>query len=193
MSEVPMVEHETKKVSLGFWIYLMTDSVVFASLFAAFAVLRNNTDGGSALSQIIHPPYVLTQTILLLSSSFACSVMMLGARRKSVRSVGVWLAATLLLGSGFLAMELYEFRQLVLDGNSWRASASLSSFFTLVGTHGLHITIGLIWAVVLLWALYKKGLSEHNAQKLRLFSMYWHFLDVVWICIFTVVYMRGII
>jgi cytochrome o ubiquinol oxidase subunit 3 len=192
MPEQQIIKHESEKVSLGFWIYLMTDAVLFASLFAAFAVLRNSINGGSTLGEIINPPYVLTQTIVLLTSSFTCSIAISSMGRKSVKAVTAWLSATFILGATFLGMELYEFRKLVVDGNSWRSSAALSSFFTLVGTHGLHIMIGLLWALLLLWAVRKKGLTQHTQQKLRLFSMYWHFLDVIWICVFTVVYLRGI-
>jgi cytochrome o ubiquinol oxidase subunit 3 len=192
MTENKLHTDNDQKSFLGFWIYLMTDCLLFATLFAAFAVLRNNTFGGPTIRDIVHPSYVLVQTLLLLTSSFTCSLAVASSIKKSASSAIRWLFATIVLGASFFVMEFLEFRQLSIEGHSWRVSAALSSFFTLVGTHGLHIAIGLLWSLVLLWLIVKHGITKSTERKLRMFSMYWHFLDVVWICVFTEVYLRGV-
>lgn len=186
-------QETTQKTTLGFWVYLMTDCVLFASLFAAYAVLRNNTAGGVGGSEIFDLPFVLVETLVLLTSSFTCGLALLSAYRRDKTGVFAWLGVTFLLGASFLGMELYEFTQLVQEGHSWRASAFLSAFFTLVGTHGLHITAGLLWMTVLLRQVYKRGFSPSNLRRLTMFSLFWHFLDIVWIFIFTIVYLMGVI
>lgn len=178
---------------LGFWIYLMTDCILFATLFATFAVLRPNTNGGVSGADIFDMPYVLAETLILLTSSFTMGLGMLAAQRKDQRLLGRMLAVTFALGAAFLLMELTEFRHLIADGNGFRASAFLSGFFTLVGTHGLHIAIGLVWIVVTRMQIMKRGLTAPVLRRLTMLSMFWHFLDVVWICIFTIVYMLGVI
>lgn len=179
------------KTTLGFWLYLMTDCVLFASLFAAYAVLHNNTFGGPSESNIFSLPYVLTETIILLSSSFTAGLALLSAYRHNKAQTLVWLGITFALGISFLYMEISEFHRMVVDGNSWRVSGFLSSFFTLVGTHGLHITAGLVWLAALVPRLLSRGFTTTNLKRLTLFSMFWHFLDVVWIFIFTIVYLLG--
>ncbi|HSX43261.1 MAG TPA: cytochrome o ubiquinol oxidase subunit III [Candidatus Saccharimonadales bacterium] len=183
--------HNTAKTTFGFWVYLMTDCVLFASLFAVYAVLHRNTFGGPGGQQLFDLPYVLGETMLLLTSSFTCGLAMLAAQRRNRTQVLFWLGITALLGLSFLAMELHEFRALVLDGNSWRRSGFLSGYFTLVGTHGAHITVGLIWMVVMMLFVLKKGLTPNISKRLMLLSLFWHFLDVVWIFIFTIVYLFG--
>lgn len=188
-----LIEKEnTNKTLFGFWLYLMTDCVLFAALFACYAVLHNNTFGGPSGKDLFSMPYILVETILLLTSSFTCGIAMLAARNNQKKIVIYALAATFTLGLSFLAMELYEFRQLVIDGHSWRQSAFLSSYFTLVGTHGLHITIGLFWMIVVGLQVYKKGLKEFTVKRIGLLSLFWHFLDIIWIFIFTVVYLMGV-
>jgi len=179
------------KTMFGFWVYIMTDCVLFASLFAVFAVLRNNTFGGPAGRDLFSLPYVLGETMLLLTSSFTCGLAMLATQAKRQQQVIAWLGVTFLLGAGFLVMELSEFHRLALDGNSWQRSGFLSSFFTLVGTHGLHITVGLLWMGVLMLQVKQRGLRPATARRLNLLSLFWHFLDVVWIFIFTIVYLLG--
>lgn len=181
------------KSVFGFWIYLMTDCVLFASLFAAFAVLRGSTYTGPTSVEIFKLPGVLAETLILLTSSFTCGLGMLAANRGNKRQVLGWFSATFLLGASFLTLELTEFRHLVTEGNSWRVSGFLSSFFTLVGTHGLHITFGLLWVAVLLINIKKRGLAPSLVKKLRYLAMFWHFLDIVWIFIFTIVYLMGTI
>jgi cytochrome o ubiquinol oxidase subunit 3 len=176
---------------LGFWIYLMTDCVLFASLFATFAVLHNNTFGGPAGSQLFSLPFVLIETLILLTSSFTCGLAMLAARQGKKQLVLGLFGLTFLLGVAFLTMELTEFHHLAAEGNSWRRSGFLSAFFTLVGTHGLHITAGLIWMAVMMVKVARKGLYGANLRRLTMLSMFWHFLDLVWIFIFTIVYLMG--
>lgn len=184
-------EADSKSI-FGFWVYIMTDCVLFASLFATYAVLRNNTFGGPSGHELFSAPYVLAETLVLLTSSFTCGLGILAARQKSKALTQLWLAITFLLGLTFLLLELHEFRDLVIHGNSWRRSGFLSAFFTLVGTHGLHITAGLIWMTTLGARIWNRGLTHKNVRQLTMLSMFWHFLDIVWIFIFTIVYMMGI-
>lgn len=187
------VTERTQKTQLGFWIYLMTDCILFGSLFATFIVLRGNTNGGPGGAELFDLPFVMGETMLLLTSSLTCGLALLTARYDKIRTAIVLLGITMLLGFGFLAMELTEFRQLVHEGFSWQASAFLSAFFTLVGTHGAHITVGLIWLMVITVRLVWRGADEHTLRRLSLAAMFWHFLDVIWIFIFTIVYfMRGV-
>ncbi len=185
-------EHEAaEKTVFGFWVYLMTDCVLFAGLFAVFSVLRHNTYGGPNGHQLFDLPYTLGETFALLTSSFTCGLAMLAAQRRSKRAVLFWLGVTFLLGLTFLGMELNEFHGLIRAGDSWRRSGFLSSFFVLVGTHGLHITFGLLWMAVLGVYTWKKGLTDSIRKRLTLLSLFWHFLDVIWIFIFTIVYLYG--
>jgi cytochrome o ubiquinol oxidase subunit 3 len=179
------------RTTFGFWAYLMTDCVLFATLFATYAVLHNSTFGGPAGKDLFSMPYVLIETLILLTSSFTCGLGILAARQGKKNLVLIFLAVTFLLGIVFLLMEANEFRRLVLDGNSWQRSGFLSAFFTLVGTHGLHITAGLMWLLVLRWQLSKRGLVTKTVRQLTLFSLFWHFLDVIWIFIFSIVYLMG--
>lgn len=180
------------KTIFGFWVYIMTDCVLFASLFATYAVLHRNTNGGPPSDVLFNLNYALSETLILLTSSFTCGMAVLAAQRKNKQQVIFWFALTMILGLSFLGLELHEFRDFVLQGNSWRRSGFLTSFFTLVGTHGLHITSGLIWMGVMLWQISRKGLTRFTVRRLTLLSMFWHFLDVVWIFIFTIVYLQGV-
>ena len=180
------------KSTLGFWIYLMTDSVLFASLFAAYAVLRTGVADGPLASQIFDLDFVLLETIVLLASSFTCGLALVGLRLSARRLVALSLGLTFVLGAAFVALELYEFSKLIAEGDSWQTSAFLSSYFTLVATHGLHIVVGLMWIISLVIMLIQKGFSNTFAKRLTLFALFWHFLDVIWICIFTLVYLFGV-
>lgn len=182
---------ETDKSMFGFWIYILTDCILFATLFATFAVLRNSTAGGPESTELFDLPFVLVETMLLLTSSFACGLAMLSAQASERRFAIRWLIITFILGAGFLGMELYEFSHLIHDGNDWQSSAFLSSFFTLVGTHGLHITAGLIWLGVLIYQLQKNSIGPVILKRVAMFSLFWHFLDIIWIFIFTIVYLLG--
>ncbi len=181
------------KVLLGFWIYLMTDLVLFASLFATYAVLRSNTFGGPGGGQLFNLPLVLVETILLLTSSFTAGLLTIVLSRGNRRLVMVFLALTFVLGVGFLVIELTEFSHLIQDGNSWQRSGFLSAFFTLVGMHGLHIAVGLLWMLVVGYQVLYRGLTTAVTRRLRLISLFWHFLDIVWIFIFSIVYMIGVL
>ena len=182
-----------EKVEFGFWIYLMTDCVLFASLFAVYIVQQSATAGGPSARELFDLPFVLGETILLLLSSFVCGLMMIAAKFGKKNLVLAGLVVTGLLGAGFLAMELYEFSHLINHGNSWERSGFLTAFFTLVGTHGLHILVGLLWLVTMIVRVVRLGLTPRTVRKLTLFSLFWHFLDVIWIFIFTIVYMIGAI
>jgi cytochrome o ubiquinol oxidase subunit 3 len=184
-------KNDSKSI-FGFWMYLMTDCILFASLFAVYAVLRNNTFGGPAGKDIFSPSYVLAETLILLTSSFTCGLAMLAAKRADKKQVLMWLAITAALGLAFLVMEVSEFRHLAAEGNSWRRSGFLSGFFTLVGTHGLHICTGLLWMVITMIRVAKQGINRSALRKLTMLSLFWHFLDVIWIFIFTIVYMMGV-
>lgn len=178
--------------SVGFWLYLMTDCLLFASLFATFAVLRNATADGPTGAEIFEMPLVLAETIILLVSSYTCGLALVALKHGNKKWLISMLGATFLLGAAFLTIEISEFAKLIGEGHSWQQSAFLSAFFTLVGTHGLHILVGLIWLVVLAVALYKKGITSKGMRQLTLFGLFWHFLDLVWIFIFTVVYLIGV-
>lgn len=183
--------HKKETAELGFWLYLMTDIMLFGGLFATFMVLRHNTNGGVDGHELFDTKYALIETFVLLGSSLMCGLALLSAKYKKPKEAKIYLGITLVLGAAFLAMELYEFWSFVQEGHSWQASAFLSAFFTLVGTHGLHITIGLIWGIVLLYTIFKRGFTENLMRKLGLFTVFWHFLELVWIFIFTVVYLIG--
>ncbi len=176
---------------LGFWIYIMTDCVLFASLFATYAVLHGNTNGGPTGQMLFNLPNVLIETIILLTSSLTVGLAMLAVHRKKREQALIWLGVTFVLGLAFLGIELREFGNLLYDGNSWTSSAFLSAFFTLVGTHGLHITIGLLWMGVMMTKLVTVGLTRANIRRLTMLSLFWHFLDIIWIFIFTIVYLMG--
>jgi cytochrome o ubiquinol oxidase subunit 3 len=178
-----------EKAEFGFWLYLMTDIILFASLFATYMILRPNVNGGPSSAELLDPAYALLETVLLLVSSFTCGLAVLALRYKHVRLAVGMLLGTLAFGAGFLALELYEFGELVHHGHTWAQSAFLSSFFTLVATHGLHILFGLVWGSVMLAYIVKKGSTANSVRKFTLFSLFWHFLDLVWIFIFTIVYL----
>lgn len=188
---IAVEEVRNNKTQFGFWVYIMTDCVLFASLFATYAVLHNATAGGPDGAELFKLPTVLAETLILLTSSLTCGLALLAARAGRKQLVLALLGATFVLGAAFLALEIAEFRQLVIEGNSWRRNAFLSSFFALVGTHGLHITVGLLWLAVLASQIRRKGLTSNTLRRLTLFGMFWHFLDVIWIFIFSIVYMIG--
>lgn len=175
----------------GFWIYLMTDLIIFAALFACFIVLRGNTFGGPTAKELFQLPLVLLETVILLTSSFTCSLGMYAINRRQKNWAISWFIVTFLLGVAFLYIEIYEFIEFVEQGASWQRSAFLSSFFTLVGTHGFHIFVGLLWMVVMMFRIALRPLDHHSISKIYCMALFWHFLDFVWIFIFTVVYGIG--
>lgn len=185
------LDSDRQTTSLGFWLYLMTDCLLFATLFATYAVLRSNTAGSVSGADIFNMDYVVVMTIVLLLSSVTSGIALVNIRlNQYVRSL-VWLSLTIFLGLVFLILEFYEFSVLIADGHSWQASAFLSAFFTLVSTHGLHIAAGLIWALVMLLVIGIQGITPRAIKQMTLFTMFWHFLDVIWIFIFTFVYSLG--
>ncbi|HEY4516399.1 MAG TPA: cytochrome o ubiquinol oxidase subunit III [Candidatus Paceibacterota bacterium] len=188
-----MNEHTNDRVPFGFWVYLMSDCVLFAALFATYAVLRGETFGGPSGAELFSLPFVLAETIILLVSSATIGLAMLAAHHKKKKEVIILLLATFALGCAFLAMEVSEFAQFVREGHGWQQSAFLSSFFTLVGTHGLHIFLGSLWMLVLLFHLLYKGLTPGTRSKLMCLTLFWHFLDIVWIFIFTFVYLFALL
>ena len=175
----------------GFWIYLMSDLLLFASLFATFAVLGHNTAGGPAGKQLFELPYVAVETGLLLVSSLTYGIAMIRMHQHNASQTLLWLGITFLLGAGFIGMEINEFHHLIEEGNGPQRSAFLSAFFTLVGTHGLHVASGLVWLAVLMFQVARKGLTSTLETRLTCLSLFWHFLDIVWICVFTFVYLMG--
>jgi cytochrome o ubiquinol oxidase subunit 3 len=178
--------------TLGFWIYLMSDCILFASLFAAFSVLRGQLAGGPGPREIFSLPYVAVETAFLLLSSFTYGMAMISMGRQRQSALLGWLVLTMLLGLGFIGMEVHEFTDLIREGAGPDRSAFLSSFFTLVGTHGLHVTSGIVWMLVLIVHVLRRGLTPANQTRLMCLSLFWHFLDVVWIGVFTVVYLMGV-
>ncbi|MCE0495139.1 cytochrome o ubiquinol oxidase subunit III [Vibrio salinus] len=175
----------------GFWIYLMGDCILFATLFATYAVLESGTAGGVSGKDIFELPFVFVETMLLLLSSITFGFGMISMSKRDIAGLKRWLIVTFFLGAGFISMELYEFHHLIVNGHGPDHSAFLSAFFTLVGTHGLHVTVGLIWLAVCLVQLNSKGLTDTMTLRFSCLSLFWHFLDIVWICVFTFVYLVG--
>jgi len=196
-----MVEHSSEsheeaaneRVMFGFWVYLMTDLLMFAVLFAVYAVLHDNTVGGPTGRDLFSLPLALAETLILLTSSFTCGLAMIAARAGHKKQVLNWFGLTFILGLSFLGLELKEFTEFIHAGHTISTNAFFSSFFTLVGTHGLHITSGLLWMAITLIYVMKRGLTTHMVRKLTLLSLFWHFLDIVWIFIFTLVYLRAFV
>ena len=178
---------------LGFWIYLMSDCLIFAILFATYGVLGGSYAGGPTPKELFDLPLVALNTSMLLFSSITYGFAMLQMERKAKAETLFWLGVTGLFGLAFLGLEVYEFYHLIHEGAGPTRSAFLSSFFTLVGTHGLHVLVGIIWMVVLMIQVAKRGLIVENKRRLMCLSMFWHFLDVVWICVFSFVYLLGVL
>jgi len=178
---------------LGFWTYLMTDCLLFGSLFTTYAVLHLNTFGGPGAKELFSLPEAFIETMLLLFSSVTCGLAMLALLKMNKTQALGWLLITFILGAAFIGMEIREFHHLIEGGNSFTRSAFLSSFFTLVGTHGAHVTTGLIWVLVMIAQILHYGITVDTFRRLAVFSMFWHFLDLIWIFIFTFVYLMGVI
>jgi len=185
--------HPENGTLLGFWIYLMSDCLIFAVLFACYAVLGRNYAAGPSGADLFDLPIVAVNTALLLFSSITYGFAMLSAQAKKVTPTLIWLAITGLFGLGFLSLELYEFHHLIHEGAGPQRSAFLSSFFVLVGTHGLHVTFGIIWLVTLMVQVTQRGLGVEMKRRLMCLSMFWHFLDVIWIGVFSFVYLLGVL
>jgi cytochrome o ubiquinol oxidase subunit III len=187
-------DHGQSNTVFGFWLYLMTDCFLFASLFATFAVLGNQFAGGPTAKDLFDIPGVALETAVLLLSSITYGFAMLAAYKHKTGAMLKWLVMTFVLGVVFLVLEMQEFAHLIHAGAGPQRSAFFSAFFTLVGTHGLHVTIGLIWmAVLIVHAIKKPELTQRDITRLMCLSLFWHFLDIVWICVFTFVYLASVI
>jgi cytochrome o ubiquinol oxidase subunit 3 len=192
--EVDEHEHpEGASTMLGFWLYLMSDCLIFAMLFATYGVLGGNYAAGPGPKDVFELPLVALNTTMLLLSSITYGFAMLAMVKDKVGATQAWLFITAIFGACFLGIELYEFAHLIEEGAGPQRSAFLSSFFTLVGTHGLHVTFGLVWLFTLMVQVWRGGLIEANKRRLMCLSMFWHFLDVIWIGVFTFVYLMGIL
>lgn len=181
------------RAMFGFWLYIMTDLLMFGVLFAVFSVLRNSTDGGPGAVDLLSMELALLNTFILLTSSFTIGLGLLAAWQKRKRQALTWLGVTFALGLAFLSIEMFEFYELVHAGHTMQSNAFMSSFFTLLGSHGLHILSGLVWIAAIYIFVVKRGLTRSNVRKIALLSLFWHFLDIVWIFIFSVVYLMPFI
>jgi len=186
--------HPPSHSVFGFWVYLMTDCLMFASLFATFGVLRHQFAGGPTGKDLFDIPGIALATGILLVSSITYGFAMLNAYQRKSGAVLGWLGVTFVLGALFLVLEVREFAHLVEEGAGPSRSAFLSSFFTLVGTHGLHVFFGLVWmAVLAVQTVCSRELGERELRRLTCLSLFWHFLDVIWICVFTFVYLGSVL
>ena len=184
-------ESKSIVVPYGFWLFVLSDMVLFSALFATYASLAHATDGGPTSNQLFDRNLVAIETMALLLSSFTCGLAMITAKRDNMVWTQIWLLVTGLLGAVFLSIEIYEFAQMVGEGAGPQRSAFLSSFFTLVGCHGAHVTAGLLWLGTMMAQMWAKGFREHIMRRLLCFSVFWHALDIIWVAIFTIVYLIG--
>ena len=179
-------------VGYGFWVWLISDIIMFSAFFATFAVLSENTAGGPSGRELFSVRYVAIETACLLFSSFTCGIAMIGAHARN-RAMYYWgMAVTFALGVAFLALEVHEFADLVAEGSGPTRSGFLSSFFALVGCHGLHVTAGLLWLLTMVAQVLAKGFREDIQRRLLCFSLFWHTLDIIWVALFSLVYLVGV-
>ncbi|MDM5189650.1 cytochrome c oxidase subunit III [Bacillus sp. DX4.1] len=185
---------EGKNKFVGFWLFLGGETVLFASLFGTYLALKNSTNGGPSSQEMFQMPLVFIMTMLLLTSSLTSVYAMYHMKNFNFKKMQFWLIVTVLLGAGFLGFEIYEFNHYAHEfKHTMRSSAFGSAFYALVGTHGLHVLFGLLWILTLIFRNAKRGLNLYNAPKFYVASIYWHFIDVVWVFIFTVVYLMGMV
>jgi cytochrome o ubiquinol oxidase subunit 3 len=184
-------ESKSIVVPYGFWLFVLSDIILFSALFATYASLVRATDGGPGTMQVFHRDLVAVETIALLVSSFVCGLAMIAAKRRNLWWTEAWLVLTGLLGLVFLYIEISEFAGMIAIGAGPQRSAFLSSFFTLVGCHGLHVTCGLLWIGTMMAQLWAKGFQPHIMRRLLCLSVFWHALDIIWVAIFTIVYLIG--
>ncbi len=180
------------KTVFGFWIYLLTDFVLFATILASYFVLRNSTFGGPKASELLPLSYTFTQSLLLLSASFTAALVGVFAFRKNKFLVFLFFAVTFLLGLAFLCMEFSGFSLLIQQGNDWTRSAFLSAYFTLLGTHALHLIFALLWILVLAPLIWYHGFTQTTLQRVSCLKLFWQFLNLIWVGIFTMVYLMGV-
>ncbi|MFN7250979.1 MAG: cytochrome (ubi)quinol oxidase subunit III [Anaerobacillus sp.] len=183
---------EGKNKFLAFWFFLGGETVLFASLFGTYLGLRNGTAGGPTAAELFHLPLVFVATMILLTSSLTSVFAMIAMKKGNYKGMLTWMWVTVGFGLSFLVLEIYEFYDYLSNGLGFTTSAFGSAFYTLVGFHGAHVAFGIGWIVTLLLRYRKGGLTLTNAPKFYLASLYWHFIDVVWVFIFTVVYLMGI-
>ncbi|MBW5802512.1 cytochrome o ubiquinol oxidase subunit III [Coxiella endosymbiont of Ornithodoros amblus] len=177
----------------GFWLYIMTDCILFASLVATFLVLHHPGAVGPLLKPLIDLSYVLVETFFLLASNFTFCLAIFGINKNKLTAVIFWLILTFILGAGFVVMEVIEFFHLSAKGYSWAVSGAASAFFTLVGTHGFHVTMGLLWILIMIIQLPILKINKNAARRMVYLGLFWNFLDIVWIFLFTIVYLMGAI
>ncbi|HEU5068454.1 MAG TPA: cytochrome (ubi)quinol oxidase subunit III [Sphingomicrobium sp.] len=178
-------------VPYGFWLFVLSDMVLFSALFASYAALVHATDGGPVTGQLFDRTKVAVETVSLLLSSFVCGLAIIAAKRKNLFWTEFWLVVTGLLGLVFLVIELREFAGMIAIGAGPQRSAFLSAFFTLVGCHGAHVTAGLLWIGTMAAQIWTKGFQPHIGRRLLCLSVFWHALDIIWVAIFTIVYLIG--
>ena len=178
--------------TFAFWIYLMTDVILFATLFATYIVLQGNTDGGPGPKDIFQMNGIYASTFILLTSSFTSGLALLAMHKGNRLALMNWLWVTIFLGASFLFLEVNEFMHMVHEGATISTSAFLTAFYTLVGTHGLHVALGLGWMIILIIQIAKHGITPVTKRKVNIVSLFWHFLDIVWIFVFTIVYLLGV-
>jgi cytochrome o ubiquinol oxidase subunit 3 len=178
-------------VPYGFWLFILSDMVMFSALFATYASLVHATDGGPTTNQLFDRNLVAVETIALLTSSFVCGLAVITAKRKNMAATQCWLLLTGLLGLVFVSIELFEFSKMIGEGAGPQRSAFLSSFFTLVGCHGAHVSAGLLWLGTMMAQIWAKGFRQDIMRRLLCFSVFWHALDIIWVAIFTIVYLIG--
>lgn len=181
----------SKNTIFGFWVYLMTDAILFATLFATYAVLHDNTFGGPSARELFSLPHALGETIVLLASSLTCALAMVAVSKSDKTKTIGWYGATFLLGICFLAMVGTEFARLIESGNGWDRNAFLTAYFTLIGTHALHIVFGLLFMIVFLWEVFQRGLVPVTIRRLTCLKLFWFFSYFIWIFMFAIVYLIG--
>ena len=184
-------ESKSIVVPYGFWLFVLSDMVLFSALFATYATLVQATDGGPSGHELFNRTLVAIETVALLLSSFVCGLAMIVAKRANMMWTQGWLLLTGLLGLVFLSIELYEFASMISEGAGPQRSAFLSAFFTLVGCHGAHVTAGLLWLGTMMAQIWAKGFQPHIMRRLLCLSVFWHALDIIWVAIFTIVYLIG--
>ncbi|TFE23655.1 cytochrome (ubi)quinol oxidase subunit III [Cohnella luojiensis] len=182
---------EARNKILGFWIFLGAETVLFGTLFSAFLALRHNIGDGPTANELFQLPLVFAATMILLTSSLTSVFAVQALHHHNKRAMIGWLVVTIVLGLGFLGLEIYEFIHYVHEGHGFTTSAFSSSFYTLVGFHGAHVAFGVVWIAIVIGQIFKKGLTVVTAPKVYISAIYWHFIDVVWVFIFTVVYLMG--
>ncbi len=179
--------------AFGFWLYLMSDLIIFATLFATYAVLAHSYAGGPTGRELFDLRTTFTETMLLLVSSATFGLAMINMHQNRRGWVLGWMVVTFLLGLGFLTMEVHEFAKMISEGNGPDRSGFLSAFFTLVGTHGIHVTAGLLWMTIMAVQVLRKGFTLPVQSRMMHLSMFWHFLDIVWVAVFTIVYLLSFV